>query len=109
MGHANTGTIVLAYVTKNPDRPLSLDELQEATSLERTQVSNALGNLLRSAKYPELEQLQRGVYRWNTKSADKKSNRTEILISVLTTKEDGSMLVRDTEDGAVYVLRPLNF
>jgi len=110
MGSSSTGPTVLAFMTSNGDRPITLDELEQNISLRRDQISNAMGNLLRSERYVNLEQVQRGVWRWNSNPLKpvKASQRTEFLASVVIVKEDGSMLVRDTE-GDLYAVRRFDF
>lgn len=99
------------YLTQNPDRPITLDELEKELGFTRVQASGATTNLINSGRYPNLERVQHGVYRWNSApAAGTTAEATEMLISVLTRKDDGSMLVRDTEPGGiVYVMRPLDF
>lgn len=104
---------LLTIFTQNVDRPIPLEELVDLSGLNRGQCSNGVTNLINTGKYPNIERVQNGVYRWNSKPVPAEAaaapQPTEMLILVLTCKEDGSMLVRDTDGGAVYVMRPLDF
>lgn len=101
--------IVLEHFTKNADRPITLNELVEVTGLDRSQCTNAATNLVRNEAYPQMQRTGHGIYTWTTKSVEEKKSKTEMLVSILMRKADGSMLVKDTEDDMVYVIRPLEF
>jgi predicted double-glycine peptidase len=97
--------LVLKYFTDNADRPITLNELVENVGLDRQQSTSAANLLV--GKYTEMIRRGSGTYEWSTK--EPKKDKTEMLVTIIMRKDDGTMLVKDTEDDVVYVIRPLEF
>jgi hypothetical protein len=98
---------LLSYFTSNADRPITLNELVENVGYDRGQCTTAANNLVNNPAYPQMIRTGQGIYMWATKESAK--DKTEMLVTILMRKEDGSMLVKDCEDEVVYVVRPLEF
>lgn len=100
-----TSQAILRIFTDSKNQPLTLDELVERTGLTRQQCTSAANTLVNN--HTEMVRRGQGIYEWSTNSTLKP--RTEMLMTIIMRKEDGTMLVKDTEDDMVYVIRPLDF
>jgi hypothetical protein len=100
---------LIAYMTSNADKPVTLAQLEEALGWSRSSVAGCAARLVET--FPgNMERKRQGLYVWNStsKAADKVLS-TEMLVSVLTRRADGTILVQDTETREIYVMRQLEF
>ncbi|HEY6022091.1 MAG TPA: hypothetical protein VIY48_20155 [Candidatus Paceibacterota bacterium] len=100
---------VLEFMQRTPDELVTLRRIATSLGIENTDsLSGALNALI--AKYPNMERLQRGVYRWNSVPQEKPTSRMpeEFLLQYVSDKE-GRILVRDTDTNLLWVMTPFEF
>lgn len=104
---ATNTQVVLDYFLAHPDELITLDTMVKDLKHERAVITSAIGNLRRN-DFINLERVAKGVYRYSpngTEAGDEKPRKhavgTRISLDVLQVKEDGAMLLRDT-DGSVW-------
>jgi len=129
----HTSQKVFSYITENADRHLTLNEIAEETGANIGSVSSYLGRMV--DRYPaQFVRTGKGIYIWHSKPEDFDSLVTatpepekgiragsDVLLSVLSVRQEkyvleGSRevdetryLVRNEEDGGLFVMTPFEF
>jgi len=97
---------VFNYFTANADRPITLDELQKQFSnFSRSTISSGAARLRHV--YSNLGKINKYTYIWN--SVPVSAPVKELYLTVLQSKEDGTMLAVNTVNEKVYVCKELDF
>jgi hypothetical protein len=109
MGAPRTATFILDFMMTNADRLWTLEQLEKelAGKLNRKQISNALTNLRRSEKYPNLESTQSGVWRWNSTPTTHETVTEvgdDIIVTIVLKEDSGRMLVKDDTTGDLFLM-----
>jgi DNA-binding transcriptional regulator GbsR (MarR family) len=100
------GQEVLTYMTANADKPLVASEIADALNMNVMQVSNAVTHMI--PNFPNIQRIQRGVYKWNSTVTEKPQEpETELIVKIVDRKADGTLLV--TDETSVYVMRKLDW
>lgn len=102
---------MIAWFQANADRAVTLDELTaHFNEYHRGSVSSAVGILTR--KLPDnLVKVAQGVWRYDSKSHPilTVQTKTELLLTEVKRKDDGTLLMMDSDTNLLYVVREFDF
>lgn len=110
------GRQTIDFIMANPGKRLSLEAISKGVGgWTLSSISNVCTKMIHDSP-DNMARVGAGVYVWTdpnaaagSAGAAKPASRTERLFTVLTTKDDGSMLARDVEDEKIYVIKPFDF
>lgn len=102
------------WVINRPDENFTIEMAARAVGWSRSSTGNALRKMIET--YPEsLESRSQGVYKWHSKPMPKQlltgtyGRGDNLLVEVVTAKDDGTLLVTDDSTGTLYSMRKVEF
>lgn len=112
------GQQILAYLTSNADRPVTVEELTVYFNITSSSVSAAMGRFMK--EYPgQMVRKERGVYMWLSNGSSVKratpvapepavaDGPDALLLEVILNKK-GVILAQDSETGQIYSLKSVD-
>jgi predicted transcriptional regulator of viral defense system len=102
---------VLEFMQRTPDELVTIRRVAQSLGIDNADsLSGALNRLC--TKYPNMERVQRGVYRWTADPVTEESSDgkdPEDFLMQFISRRDDKILVRDTMTNELWVMTRFEF
>jgi hypothetical protein len=110
MGYTHTRTPILRYFSANPSRPITVEEIEKATGLNRVQIQGSIRNII-TAGFPVFVIKSGTVWQYigqDTKEDESSEPQIKVgqIMEIIAMIPGGDKILIKSEDGFLYVAHP---